>query len=373
MSHSSLGPQSKRARYLCLEATQEGQPSHAHVNEIVDGLRRDGWDVRLFAPSYGCVEDPGAVRRLVEFVRVQARLMALRGDRPGVLYVRSHFAALPASLWARFRGIALVHEVNGPYEDLFIAWPAACLAAPLFRWLSRVQLRLADAVVVVTKGLDRWVREETGAEVVAVIPNAANVDRFRPGAPTSISLPERFVVFFGSLVAWQGIDTLLAAAEHPTWHAGVKLVVVGDGPERWRVEEAVARNPGIHYVGRVPQGELPGIIGRSIAGLVPKNDRGGRSATGLSPLKLYEILACGVPAIVTGFPGQAELIRDHDCGLVIPHDDPAALAAAVGSLATQIERRAAMGRRGRDLIVTGHSWEQRARATGELLMQVVRG
>ena len=51
------------------------------------------------------------------------------------------------------------------------------------------------------------------------------------------------------------------------------------------------------------------------------------------PNAVGEALACGKPVIVTDYPGQADLVRSADCGIVIPPDDPEALAAAVAKLA----------------------------------------
>jgi len=72
---------------------------------------------------------------------------------------------------------------------------------------------------------------------------------------------------------------------------------------------------------------------------------------------------------VTDFPGQADLIRDHDCGLAVPAEDPDALAAAVAKITASPEA-AAMGQRGRDAILAAHSWDIRAGATAKVLSAV---
>lgn len=66
--------------------------------------------------------------------------------------------------------------------------------------------------------------------------------------------------------------------------------------------------------------------------LSSQNNLGDRFSTGLSPLKMYETLACGVPIIVSDFPGQADLIRNGNCGLVIPPENEVSLAKAVSYL-----------------------------------------
>ena len=79
-------------------------------------------------------------------------------------------------------------------------------------------------------------------------------------------------------------------------------MIVGDGMERGQVE-AAARDRRVLYLGRIPKRDLAGIVAGSLAGVVPANNLEGRSQKGLSPLKLYETLACGVPVIATDVPG----------------------------------------------------------------------
>ena len=109
----------------------------------------------------------------------------------------------------------------------------------------------------------------------------------------------------------------------------------------------------------------------SLASLIPKNDIAGHSVTGLYPIKLFETMASGAPAVVTDFPGMADLIRESDAGVVIPRRDPAALAAAVARLAADPALRARLGGNGRTAILEAHSWDRRAEATASLLRSLV--
>src|SRR4051812_11193686 len=103
-----------RISYLCLEGIVEGQGPFTHVNEIVAGLRDRGWEVELFASTTPLKRTPGSV--LGNYFRLQAR-MALRLYRSDMIYVRSHFAALPIVLLARLLCVPVAQEVNGTFED----------------------------------------------------------------------------------------------------------------------------------------------------------------------------------------------------------------------------------------------------------------
>lgn len=362
----------KKIAYLCLQATREGQASYAHVHEIIKGLIRRGWKVELFEPSYAKSNySPGQLIRLYEFLKVQARLL-LEIKKFDAIYIRSHFAAFPASLICKLTGLPVIQEVNGPYEDLFIAWKWTKNFSPFFKWLIKSQLKWSDVVIVVTSQLKDWVAKETGHNHIEIVSNGANVDLFNPKAAFHYKLPDNYVVFFGALALWQGIETLLKAVNLDKWHKNVSLVVVGDGEERKRVEKAAEGNPQIIYLGRLPYQKMPGIIANSLGGLSPQNNIVQRSNTGLMPLKVFETLACGVPVIVTDFPGQSDLVRMYECGLVIPDDNPAALAEAVTFLYAFPEKRRKMGEKGRAAIVKEHSWDNRAEDIDHILKKVIK-
>lgn len=362
-----------RLAYLTLQATTEGQAAHAHVHEICRGLTARGHEIELFEPDY-LESSPGAVARLAEFGRLQRRLLARLGSFEAV-YVRSHFAALPTSLACALNGIPTVQEINGTHEDLLLAWPATRYAAPVFRAAARRQWRLASALVAVTAPLARWVGSEAGGRDAHVVPNGADVRRFRPvpDEPPPLGLPPRYVVFVGALAPWQGIGTLLDAVRDSAWPSAVSLIVVGDGVERPAVERAVAEGLPVRALGRVSYADVPRVVRAALAGISPQNAGAGRSAKGLSPLKVYETLACGVPAVVTDFPGQAELVRAVGCGLVVPPEDPHALATAVARLAEHPSAARRLGRRGRAVVEREHSWDARAAATEAVLLGVLGG
>ena len=86
---------------------------------------------------------------------------------------------------------------------------------------------------------------------------------------------------------------------------------------------------------------------------------------------MLETLACGVPIILTDFPGIAEIIKKVGCGIVIPPEDPRSLAQAVRYLYEHPEERARMGRIGRELVVEEHSWDSRAVLTDAVLKNLL--
>lgn len=369
----------RRLAYLCLEAPREGQASYVHVHEIIAGLKRRGWEVDLWIPSYSDRwERPNVALRILQYFTMQRRLgMAL--GKYDALYVRAHPLAAYAALFARIRRLPVVHEINGTYTDLYVAHPVARLARGLFDRLQRWQFQWSTALITVTELLSNWARSQSSPATprVEVIPNGANIDLFHPGAEPSADLaghlPGRYVVFFGGLTRWHGVPDMIAALKSPAWPQDVSLVVVGDGPERAALEAVATNEPKLVLLGLQPYANVPGIVAKAIAGLVTINDPGGRSSSaGLAPLKLYETLACGIPAIVSDLPGQADLIRNHSCGLTYPVSDGDGLAVAVAQVSANSDEARAMGIRGCEVVRQYHSWDQRSADTDALLTALPR-
>jgi glycosyltransferase involved in cell wall biosynthesis len=249
-----------------------------------------------------------------------------------------------------------LQEVNGPYLDVVVSYPWLRSGAGFIAWLYRWQYQHCDHVLPVTRELANWLRREGIKCPITVVSNAANTDLFRPLARAA-GIP--FVVFFGGLTQWHGVDLMVEAVRHPSWPTDVQLVVIGSGARQAELIAAQDAGAPVRWLGYRPNEEIPQLIAGALAGLVPITDPSGRSATGALPLKLYEMLACGLPAIVTDLPGQAELVREGRCGLVIS-PDAAALASAVAHLHGHPEEARAMGNRGAHLVASAHSWAARA-------------
>lgn len=357
--------------YVCLQATRQGQASYAHVHEIIKGLTAEGWPVTLVEPDAAKVSRRGGLARAVSFAGTQLRaLSAIRRQRARVVYMRLHFALAPL-VWAmRVTRTPFVVEVNGTEHDVFLAWPSMKRVSWLVRWGTRTQLVHATTVIAVTEGLADWVRATTGRTDTQVVPNAVDSELFTPSARSSSLAETPFAIFVGAFAPWQGIRTVLDAAMSTEWPEAVRLVLLGDGECAGEVEAAAARCDRIEWLGSRPYAEIPAYLASSVCALVPMGECEGRSAKGLSPLKLYEAMACGVPVVVTDHPGQADLVRENECGVVVPSDDSSSLARGVDELWRDPARRASMGEHGRRAVERSENWAARAHATGEILERV---
>lgn len=355
--------------YLSLELPIEGQASHTHIFAILAGLMSRGWSTRLFHPRQRGGRR-GVWRRLIDMAVAEGRL-ATHPGRPSLLYVRGHFAALPAVMWARSRGIPVVLEINGPTTDVLSSWPLARFVLPALEISGRMQLRLASCVIAVTPELAEAALSR-GAHRAHVVTNGADTHLFEERAETTAHLPERFVCFFGTLATWQGIDTLLEAVDRPQWPADVSLVIMGDGVLAELVKGRAGVDPRVVHLGRLPHRAVAGVVSKSVAAVSPKSATD-HARSGVLPLKLFEAMACGVPVIVTDLPGQADIVTRHTCGVVVPPRDPDAVASAVARLAGDPAIAGSMGRLGRRAVLDHYSWDAASAKTDAILRSVLDG
>ncbi len=367
VSRNSSDRRRPKVVYLCLESLQPGQAAATHVHAIAGEL---GLPVVLFA-SHAKPDEPrrSAFQRLSDYTRLSWQaLTALR--RADIAYVRAHPAALAFSAGAWLLGKPIVHEVNGRTADIGISHGLFPIATRLLTWIQHRQYRAASALVAVTPGLQRWLRETIGSKAdVRLIPNGADSRQFTPSAAGGPSIAGDYAFFFGGLVAWHGVDTMLSAVADARWPSGVKLVVAGHGPGRASVTAAADRDRRVMALGYLPKSDIAGLAARALVNLCPIESHGRREEGGVAPLKLFESMASGRPVIASDLPYQADVVRDAACGLVFPAADPTALATVVAQIAADRTEAAAMGARGRRAVEMQYDWRYRAAETAALLIE----
>lgn len=355
--------------YLSQQVTRQGQGGYAHVNEIIAGLSRRGWQVRLFQPSYAQrAQNPSLMMRLPAMVKAEIDLIFARPE-PDAVYLRSHLVSNLVARWCVWRRIPYVEEVNSAGTDAGKVYPVLRRVRGVSRRAAVWRWRHAAAIIVVTPVLREIVLSAVPGANVEVVPTGANTTLFHAPVDQTRPIEGSYVLFFGSLAPWHDLATMLAAVELASWPAGVRLVILGSGQQAESVKEAAEHDPRIVYVPGVPYSEVPVWVGHALAGLSLLRTGNGLSA---SPLKLYETMACSVPVIVSEAPGQADLVREIESGVVIPESNPGALAAAVAMLWENPDEAARMGERGRRAVELSHSWDIRSEQTHRILLNVLR-
>ncbi|MBK5305569.1 MAG: glycosyltransferase family 4 protein [Frankiaceae bacterium] len=194
--------------------------------------------------------------------------------------------------------------------------------------VSACLLRRPAAVLCVSAPVGRYVERLGGRAVV--IPNGLPTAIPHPTPRVVLGLPEDAVVVggIGRLDPQKGWDVLAAAAEQLP---GVRVVVIGDGPQRGELAGTRLELPG----GRPDAAELVGAF--DILAMPSRFE-----AFGLVAL---EAMQAGVPVVASAVGGLADLVADS--GVLVPLEDADRLAAALRDLLADPARRHALGEAGR--------------------------
>lgn len=195
----------------------------------------------------------------------------------------------------------------------------AALGPGLREWDQRAA-RSADTYIVNSTVIQHAVREVYGidAEVLAPPPAPLALDIVAEEVP---GIAADFVLCVARLLPYKNVDVVIdAVAAVP----GVELVVVGDGPERQRLEDQARRVGGTRLLGRVTDGQLTWLY---------ENARGLVAASyedfGLSPL---EAAAFGKPTAALNDGGYLDTVRPGSTGVFFDEVDRASVASGVERL-----------------------------------------
>src|SRR5262249_35269422 len=234
----------------------------------------------------------------------------------------------------------------------------------LFERVERINLRGAHLVVALTPGLRRMVVARYGvpAERVCVIPSGTDPDHFTPDDAAhcrrQLGLdPARPTVgFVGLFYRHRGVGPLLEAlACLRRSRPDVAGLIVGDGIMRqtWEAEaDRLGLRGAVRFTGQVPYARVP--IYLSAMDLLAAPFTGDRGET--SPFKVLDLMACARPVVASDLLSVRTLADDIGALTLVPPDDPGALAQALGDLLDRPDRRAELGRRGREHVCRYHSW-----------------
>ncbi|MEX2107538.1 MAG: glycosyltransferase family 4 protein [Solirubrobacterales bacterium] len=249
----------------------------------------------------------------------------------------------------------------------YILPPGPCRA--LVATARRVFGRM-DAVIAHSEQGATRLREEVGLDPsrVRVIPHGAfdyltRLPDEKP-LPTELEGAEGPVIlFFGLLRPYKGLDTLLEAFRRIE---GAELWIVGN--PRMDVEplrRAAAEAPGrVRFLTRfVEDAEVPPIFRRADVVVLPYRDA---EHSGV----LYTGLAFGKPMVVSAVGGFPEL-AEQGIARLVPPEDPAALAAALGELTGDETARAELAAAAERAAAGPYSWDEVARQTAGLYRELL--
>lgn len=202
--------------------------------------------------------------------------------------------------------------------------------------------------------------------IVVIYPGVDSV-YFTP-PDTSIRTREPSFLYIGRLRRYKGVEyAIRALAIARVKQPDMRLNIAGSGDDRSRLEALVAElglGAGVDFLGRVSEAEKLQLLRSSWANVFPSCKEG----WGITNV---EAAACGTLSLASDSPGLRDSVRHGETGFLVPHADPAALAARMLELAADRELMERLGRQARPF-AEALSWERAAEETERWMNEMTR-
>ena len=216
----------------------------------------------------------------------------------------------------------------------------------VWSWLRWLLYRRATSLVVQTEGLRHWAERFVVRDAVHVIPNPVSAVAHEREDPEACTRRGKNISAMGRLVPQKGFDNLLRAFAHcVAKHVEWSLIIIGEGPERERLETLSARLGIGNQVSMVGRRSNPlEMLHQADLFVLSSRYEG-------FPMALVEAMACQLPVVSTDCPsGPRDIIRDGVDGILVPPDDVAALAGAMDRLMADPAERQRLGMRAVEVV-----------------------
>ncbi len=350
------GPSAVETSLVTFDRTNDQAKS---PNQFVAAARAMGMEVEVIPERFRF--DPRVVTALR---RIAARLAP---DLVVTHQVKSHLLLKLSRLWRQYPWVAFHH-----------GYTRTMARVRVYNRMNRLSLPYADRVITVCQAFaGELTKAGVRAERILVQHNSIRPEKTAGTeeaetlrARLGVAQGERVVLAVGRLSAEKAHADLLSAFRLlPEAAPGVKvkLVIVGDGPERGRLE-AAAESHGLSdsvlFIGQV--GDVRPYYAAADVLALPSHTEG-------SPYVLLEAMAAGLPVVATEVGGVPEMVSDEESALLVPARDPRAMAAALarvltdGGLARGLAANASM------LVATRYSPETYVRSLLGIYRQVIAG
>lgn len=385
--------------YLCYEDLTESKGGALHVINVITQLCRLGHQVRLIIPAiYARPDLPGI--EVIRIPSVRVRVLNWMGfyllstlyvavtelfSKSDVLYAREMVYNLALSAMAVVLRRPLILEINGLSVVEAEMAGAGAFERAMIAGYQRFACRHASALITVAPGIKDGLVQAYGLrpDAVTVVPNGTDPEMFVPldseecrarlGLPSGVPM----IGYVGNCNPYHDLTSLITAApailrEYPD----AQFVIVGDGFMRPRWMEAVERAGlvrSFHFPGRVAYQLVPSYINAFTVGVVLITSVRNLTISLSSPLKLYDYLACGRPAVGTDIAGVGDLLTGAQTGLALPPEDPSALATALLTLLRDDDLRATIGRNGRRVVLEQYTWQRVAEQVADICQRTITG
>jgi glycosyltransferase involved in cell wall biosynthesis len=238
------------------------------------------------------------------------------------------------------------YSVTVHAHDIFEDKPMLCEKLENARFIIAISKYNREYLLKnVDEGLEKKIR---------VVHCGIRPEKYRPLRSDTRKDQRLEIVHIGSLEPYKGQKYLVEACRLlKAKQIPVHLSIVGTGYEKQTLEVLISRYGLVSEVtlaGPKTQEEIAALLPTAHCYVQPSIITSRGTMEGI-PVALMEAMACGIPVIATAISGIPELIENGRNGLLVPPEDPAALAVAIESIITDYTAALKMGLRGREKVL----------------------
>ncbi len=359
----------------------QGRPYEGYAGWRLRRERHNGIQI-LRTPLYVGREGSTANKILSWFsFNVSGTWGAIKAGAADIVIAPSPPPTLGLSEWilSQLWHVPYIYNVQDIYPDVAIE-QGLVYHPRLIAFLRKVEdfiYRKSAAVTVLSEAhRANLLAKGVPSHKAIVIPNFVDTDALRPvprhnNWSAEQGLSDRFVVTYaGNIGASQGLETLLEAARFLHGSQDIVFLVIGRGTGKASLEAQARawRLTNVRFLPFQPLERLAEVYASADLHLVLLR----RRVSGSVPSKTYSIMSAGRPllAAVEASSEVADIVQRAGAGLVVPPEDPKALAEAILNLAVEVEARRRMGQGGRTYVVEHHSRLAVSRQYDALIQQI---
>lgn len=309
---------------------------------LKDELPKRGFSVEIL--SFGEVRHlPKVIRHFVYFLKV-----LIKGLRADIIFAQDPVSVgFPAALAAKILRKKFILKIVGDYawEQFQIKKEQVCRKRQQkIKTLEEFQVERFDIITEFRRKMQRWVVKKADRiitpseylkkivskgwrvpeERIKVIYNCMDdVDK------VDFSLDnqdKKYLLSIGRLVPWKGFNVLIEAVKELPEE--IKLIIIGDGPEKYKLEENVKKlglGKRVQLIGRVGHEEIGKYFRQAKVFILNTAYEG-------LPHVILEAMAWGAPVITTNVGGNSELIENEINGILLEYDNKEQIKEAISRL-----------------------------------------
>jgi glycosyltransferase involved in cell wall biosynthesis len=315
-------------------------------------------------PSLGA-----GLKRLLNYVSFSACSLwgLLKSTKPDYIFVESPplLTCIPAFIASRLWGVPYIFNVADLWPDsareLGLIGDGLLLRAA--QVLERWAYEKAAYVNAVTEGIRaRLITKGVPAQKLLFLPNGVDTRLIQPRPPDqllkdSLRLDgKKLVLYAGTHSYANALEHVLSAAVLLTGDRDIHFLFIGDGSEKIHLvrlaQDLRLRN--VTFLDPVPFRELSRFMSVAACGLVTLRDT--PLFEGARPSKMLTVMASAKPVIFAGKGECARLVEEARAGIVVPPDQPQALAEAVHSVVHDPVLGEQLGHSGRSYVEQKFDW-----------------